>query len=177
MNVVESSGAAPMRRLQAGRGGWLARVLDRAGGARGLPACVLALSVMVAAALPGAVRSEEPSYDEFGRRPPQGQSDLPLPDSVLDSRWQMPAPGSPASRPETLDDDEERLDPLHDDTSADEEAGDAEDRVLPPVEDEMPASVEELLRRGPAGDGAPAPESPAPQDDDRGEIRPGDFAE
>ncbi len=112
----------------------------------------LALAVVLVAST--GARGEQPKYDEFGRRPPQGDSGLSIPDPMLDSRWPMPEPGASGSKAETIDSDEERLDPLHEEKSGD---------YAPPVksDDDYP-SVEELLRRGPATEGvvAPAPLPP-----------------
>lgn len=119
---------------------------------------------------------DDAQYDEFGRRPPQPRNELALPDPVLDPDWPMPEPGAPASKPELLDRDEERLDPLHEDKPQDE-------MDLPPSAagqpDELPPSADELLRRGPAGEGQAAPLLQQEQQDeeDRDDRSPGDSGE
>ncbi|MBI5506728.1 MAG: hypothetical protein HY899_18215 [Deltaproteobacteria bacterium] len=136
----------------------------------------LAIAMIAMLAAPGVGRGEESNYDEFGRRPAVPESDLSLPDPMLDSRWPPPAPGEATAKPETLDSDEERLDPLHEDQADDDTAVPGAARRAPAQPEELPASVEELLRRGPAGEGVvvPAPLPPAQYpDEDQDRSAPG----
>jgi len=136
-----------------------------------------AVAMMAAAAAPAMAAGAEAQYDEFGRRPSQSPSELSLPDPVLDYRWPMPEPGGRASQPELLDSDEAKLDPLHEDVPDNDVPPAPVAPGAPALPDELPESVEELLRRG------PAPEVVVPLmqgregDQSRGAIAGGDPAE
>lgn len=132
----------------------------------------LGVALTVVLAVPLAARADdEAQYDQYGRRPPQPNNELSLPDPVLDPSWPMPEPGGPKSKPELLDRDEDRLDPLHEEAPKDEE---------PPIvtgRDALPMTAEELLRRGPAGDQqVPSLLDPPDGEDDRGADDTGDPA-
>ncbi len=133
----------------------------------------LAITMTVVLAAPGRVHGEESKYDEFGRRPAGPESDLFLPDPMLDWRWPAPEPGQATAKPEMLDSDEESLDPLHEDEADDDTAVPGAARTAPAQDEELPPSVEELLRRGPAGEGVvvPAPLPPAQYPDEDQERR------
>lgn len=77
---------------------------------------IVCLALPLAAAAASTDTHDPPRRDEFGVIPEDGlDSDLSLPDPVLDRTWPMPTPGAPDLHPPKLAPDEEIIDPFADD--------------------------------------------------------------
>lgn len=113
----------------------------------------VAFSALVAAALPGEGRAQDPEYDEYGRRPSEiddfavpkmeGEDDfedLSLPDSVLDPKWPVPDPGDDERRLEAIAPDEADVDPFRENGPASGGIEESPDDAVPPLPIPLPAA-------------------------------------